>query len=68
LLVQGGKFVTVNSLGNKGKGDLQEVKDFIEKGKLKTIIDREYTLDQIIEAHIYVEQFHKKRKCCCSSF
>ena len=56
----GGKFVTVNSLGNKGPGDLEEIKHFIEQGKLVTIIDREYPLEKIVDAHRYVEQFHKK--------
>lgn len=60
LLKPGGKYVTVTDSPPKGLNDLLFLKDVIESGKLKTVIDRRYTLDQIREAHTYVEQFHKK--------
>lgn len=39
---------------------LTEVKTLIEEGALKTIIDRRYGLDQIAEAHEYVQSGHKR--------
>ncbi|WOD43549.1 NAD(P)-dependent alcohol dehydrogenase [Hwangdonia lutea] len=44
---------------NDLKGLLTELTTFFSQGKLNTIIDRTYKLENIVEAHKYIESGHK---------
>ncbi|TXT63289.1 MAG: Zn-dependent oxidoreductase, NADPH:quinone reductase [Promethearchaeota archaeon] len=56
-----GIFLSVlKSAGNEKKEDLLYLKNLIEREKIRPVIDREYTMEEIPEAHKYVEKGHKK--------
>lgn len=63
-LAEGGRYLSV--LTDSGTSmklpvvDLEFLRDQIDAGKLKTVIDRVYRLEEIVEAHRYVDTGRKK--------
>ena len=41
------------------KNEVIFFKDLVEKGEFRPVIDRQYTMDQIVEAYKYVESEQK---------
>jgi NADPH:quinone reductase-like Zn-dependent oxidoreductase len=60
-LTPNGRHVTVDDGSPKLQiEDLILLKELVETGKLKPVIDRCYPLERMVEAHRYVDQGHKK--------
>ncbi|HDR6271390.1 NAD(P)-dependent alcohol dehydrogenase [Bacillus cereus] len=61
VLMPNGKYVSVNGMMAKvSKEDMNLLKQLAETEKLKPVIDRTYRLEEVAEAHTYVEMGHKK--------
>jgi NADPH:quinone reductase-like Zn-dependent oxidoreductase len=45
--------------GRKTKQDVVFIKGLVEAGKFRAVIDRRYPMEQVVEAHRYVETWHK---------
>jgi NADPH:quinone reductase-like Zn-dependent oxidoreductase len=59
-LKENGIFLTVQSTTHENMENIIFLKELVEMGKIKAVIDRCFPLEQVAEAHRYVEAGHKK--------
>ena len=62
-LSKSGQYLNVLTMSGNIKlnvKDLYALKELCEAGKLRTVIDRRYSIEEIVEAHRYVDKGHKK--------
>jgi NADPH:quinone reductase-like Zn-dependent oxidoreductase len=59
VLTSNGRYIVTTGPEPK-REELLLLKEIIEEERLRSVIDRRYSLDEIVEAHRYVEKGHKK--------
>ncbi len=59
-LAPGGTVVSIEGNYKESVDDLVALAALMEAGEVESVIDRRYALDEMVEAHRYVEQGHKK--------
>lgn len=60
VLTDGGRYVSTRARRQETVEELLTIRDMMETGAVRAVIDRSYPLDQIAEAHRYVEGGHKR--------
>ena len=60
VLNKGGRFVSVKMLTKEKSEHLKKIKVLAEKGKLIPFIDTSFKIDEIVNAHEYVDRGHKR--------
>ncbi|MEE9509839.1 MAG: NAD(P)-dependent alcohol dehydrogenase, partial [Candidatus Bathyarchaeia archaeon] len=60
VLKKNGRYLSAKGSASEKTGDLIFLKELIEAGQIKPVIDRTYLWEQIVEAHRYVDKGHKK--------
>tara|TARA_R110000850_G_scaffold44945_7_gene113798 strand:- start:766 stop:1035 length:270 start_codon:yes stop_codon:yes gene_type:complete len=60
-LAEGGKYVSIdNGVPKTPKTAFLKLRELVEKGKVKPVIDKVFPLENMAEAHNYVERGHKR--------
>jgi NADPH:quinone reductase-like Zn-dependent oxidoreductase len=59
-LAPGGAFVSIEMNYKENAQSLDALRELIEAGEVESVIDRRYPLEEMVEAHRYVERGHKK--------
>ncbi len=61
MLTKNGKYASVDKGSPKSITEyLELLNKLMEAGQFKPVIDRSYPLEEIVEAHRYVDKGHKK--------
>jgi len=60
VLAEPGRFVTTQTRRRENIEELRTVRDMVARGAVKAVVDRSFTLDQISDAHRYVEEGRKR--------
>jgi NADPH:quinone reductase-like Zn-dependent oxidoreductase len=61
MLAPQGKYISVDDGSPKATvQNLNLLRELVESGQLKPVIDRQYPLEQMVEAHRYADKGHKK--------
>ena len=59
VLKKGGKYLSVKSSTEETTENLLYLIDLVKKGKIRPLIDRSFPLEEIVQAHQYVDKGHK---------
>ena len=59
-LTENGSYIPAKSFSSEKVEHLNLLKRLVEEGKLRSVIDRSYPLEQTAEAHRYADKGHKK--------
>ena len=60
ILKKDARYISVNMFTKELQQNLEQVAQMVDSGSLKPIIDKTYSLDEVVEAHEYVDMGRKK--------